>query len=147
MTRANLIRVSAALALCACTGSSAEMFKCKGPDGKIVYSDSRCEDASQIGKPAASSTPAKAAPGARYELTSTDGERIRALEAIVDKPGTNSEQKTAAQLEISNIRRGLESSLTRAQRERREALTAGLANADPKQRAQTLGQLRTFYDR
>ena len=143
----NLIRAWAVLALCAGTGASAEMFKCKGPDGKIVYSDSRCEDASQIDKPAASSTPAKAAPGARYELTSTDGERIRALEAIVDKPGTNSEQKTAAQLEISNVRRGAEGLLSREQRERRDALTAGLTDADPKKRAQTLGQLRTFYDR
>ena len=146
MARGNLIRVSLVLALCVATGASAEMFKCKAPDGKTVYSDTRCEDASQIDKPATSSAPAKAAPGGRYELTDSDRERIRALEAGAANPGANSEQKTAAQLEVSNIRRGLESFLTREQRERREALTAGLANADPK-RAQTLGELRTFYER
>ena len=25
--------------------ASAQLFKCKGPDGKVVYSDSRCEAA------------------------------------------------------------------------------------------------------
>ena len=146
MTRRNLIRASVVIASCACAVASAEMFKCRTPDGKTVFSDTRCEDAIQMDKPAASA-PAEAAPGARYELTSADRERIRALDAVVDKPGSNSEQKTAAQLEISNIRRGAEETLTREQRKRREALTAELANGDPKKRAQTLGQLRTFYDR
>jgi hypothetical protein len=146
MKTGNLIRVAAALALLVCTGAAAEMFKCKGPDGKTVYSDTRCDDSTPVAKPAAASAKSASA-SQRYELTDADRERIRALEAIVDKPGTNSEQKTAGQLEISNIRRGLESSLTREQRERRDVLTAGLANADPKKRTQALGELRTFYDR
>ncbi len=150
MTRENLIRAWAVLALCVGTGASAEMFKCKGADGKTAYSDKRCEDGTQVDKPATtpSAAPAKSVSGSqRYELADSDRERIRALEASVDKPGTNSEQKTAAQLEISNIRRGAETLLTREQRERRDALTAQLSNSDPKKRAQTLGQLRTFYDR
>lgn len=28
-----------------CTEASAQLYKCKGPDGKIVYSDTRCEAA------------------------------------------------------------------------------------------------------
>jgi hypothetical protein len=147
MKRENLIRAWAVLALCVGTGASAEMFKCKAPDGKIVYSDTRCEgDASTENRPPPAPAPAKG-PSQRYELTDADRERIRVLEATAVDPRSNSEQKTAAQLEVSNIRRGLESSLTREQRERRETLRAGLASADPKQRAQILGQLRTFYDR
>jgi Domain of unknown function (DUF4124) len=146
MKRRYVIQAVGMLAICLCTGAYADLHKCKGPDGKTVYSDKRCDDDTQVDKPAPA--PAKSASGSqRYELTDSDRERIRVLEASAANPGSNSELKTAAQLEISNIRRGLESSLTRAQRERREALTAGLANADPKQRAQSLGQLRTFYDR
>ena len=40
-TRAIGILFAAAL----CTEASAQLFKCKGPDGKIVYSDTRCEAA------------------------------------------------------------------------------------------------------
>lgn len=39
-------RTTAVAALCALgvsTGASAQLFKCKGPDGKIVYSDKACE--------------------------------------------------------------------------------------------------------
>ncbi len=41
MERARLwIAVAAALA---CGDAAAQMYKCKGPDGKIVYSDTKCE--------------------------------------------------------------------------------------------------------
>jgi len=39
-------RTTAVAALCAlgvATEASAQLFKCKGPDGKIVYSDKVCE--------------------------------------------------------------------------------------------------------
>ena len=138
-----VIQAAGMLAIWLCTGAYAELYKCKGPDGKIVFSDTPCGDDTQVAKPVAA--PAKSAPGGRYELTDSDRERIRTLESTA--ASANSEQRTAAQLEISNTRRGLESSLTNELRTRREALTAGLANADPKKRAQTLGELRTFYDR
>jgi len=38
-----------ALALCAAQ-AGAQLFKCKGPDGKIVYSDTRCESSAEQGK-------------------------------------------------------------------------------------------------
>lgn len=33
----------AVVAVFACGGAAAQMYKCKGPDGKIVYSDTKCE--------------------------------------------------------------------------------------------------------
>ena len=38
-----IARVIALATLVASTGAAAQLFKCKGPDGKIVYSDTRCE--------------------------------------------------------------------------------------------------------
>jgi hypothetical protein len=35
--------IAAAVLVLATQPASAQLFKCKGPDGKIVYSDSRCE--------------------------------------------------------------------------------------------------------
>jgi hypothetical protein len=142
MTKRPVLLAVAMGALLCSTLAPAEMFKCTGPDGKIVFSDTRCEG------PAA--TPS-AAPGAaksrNYELTSADRDRIRVLEAMGSKAGAYSEQKTAAQLEIQNIRRGAEARLSTAERERREALSAELSSDDPKKRNKALGDLREIYSR
>ena len=140
----------AALALAASTAAADEMFKCKRADGKIIFTDRPCEAGTvDLNKAAAAAAPAPAKPaaGGRYELTDADRERIKVLEAIMEKKASNAEQKTAAQLEIFNIRRGAEVTLTPEQRAKRDALTAALASTDAARRAETLGQLRTFYDR
>jgi uncharacterized protein DUF4124 len=41
--RARWLALAALAASIAAGGASAQLFKCKGPDGKIVYSDRRCE--------------------------------------------------------------------------------------------------------
>lgn len=38
-----LWRAMAAMAAVSAAGAGAQLYKCKGPDGKIVYSDSKCE--------------------------------------------------------------------------------------------------------
>jgi hypothetical protein len=114
-------------------------FKCVGPDGKIVFSDQRCESDPAPPKPGAAPAPDKA------RGPSPDQERLKVLDAISTNHTANGEQKTAAMLEAGNIRRGLESKLTPAERERREALTKELAGADSNKRAAALRELRTLY--
>jgi hypothetical protein len=159
------------------TGAAAQLYKCKGPDGKIVYSDTRCEAAasgnalkvspnSTTGGPPQDAAPipppkpgevyapveeeaAAATPAARkrYELTSSDRDRIRNLEVNASRLGAYSEQKSAAQLEIQNIRNGAESRLSSGDREKRDALTADLSSTDAKKRSRALREIRELYYR
>lgn len=46
--RTSVIAAAAAAAFIG-TGAQAQLFKCKGPDGKIVYSDTRCESGATTG--------------------------------------------------------------------------------------------------
>jgi len=141
MTRQRVLQAVALGALLHCAAALAQPFKCTGPDGKVVYSDTRCEGPAPA-PPAAAGVKARG-----YELTSADRDRIRTLEAAVDRAGAYAEQRTAAQLEIQNIRRGADARLSAAERERREMLSAELSNADGKKRAQALRDLRDIYSR
>ncbi len=166
--------------------ASAQLFKCKGPDGKTVYSDTRCEASSSgsalkvmpnsatrsereraeeaaaraadtptavnpriegIAPLPSSGTSVSAASSEPYELTSSDRERIRNLEVTAGSLGAYSEQKTAARMQITGIRRGGEARMTGAERERRDSLTTDLSSTDAKKRSQALGDLRSLYSR
>jgi len=122
--------------------AAAQLFKCKGPDGKIVYSDTRCEasskgtlkvtpmgttpsekeladaaakaEAAKAGAPGAvPATPGAAATGSfvngRYQMSSSDKDRIRDLEVGNTRMGAYDEQKSASSLTFH--RRGFQSSL------------------------------------
>jgi hypothetical protein len=141
MTKPEVLYVAAMAVFLSASEANAQPFKCTGPDGKIVYSDSRCEG--PAAKAPAAAPAAK--PGSRYELNDADRNRIRMLEAIVVREGSYSEQKTGAQLEIQNIRRGADARLSNAEREKRDALAADLSNADAKKRTQALRDLREIY--
>jgi hypothetical protein len=41
--------VAAVAAAAVATGAQAQLFKCKGPDGKVVYSDTRCDSGATAG--------------------------------------------------------------------------------------------------
>ena len=123
----------------AASGALAQPYKCVGPDGKVVFSDQKCEtDRPKVQDTIVSDKDAKG-------LTAADRERIKALEAITLDKKANNEQKTAAQLEASNIRRHLEASLSAEDKAKRESLTMQLADKDGAKRAEALRQLRTLY--
>ena len=175
MKSSQAVRAIAVAALLGSSGAAAQLFKCKGPDGKTVYSDTRCEAAasgealkvtpnstSAVPPPAASvaapaakpgETPAvtsavpAAAPAPRYELTSADRDRIRNLEVSANRLGAYPEQKSAAQLEIQSIRNGAESTFSGSEREKRDSLHADLSSTDAKKRGQALRELRELYYR
>lgn len=142
------IRVAVAIAFAASTAASAQMNKCRQPNGKIVFTDQPCAEGTQIDKPPPPPAPPPEAPSdGRYQLTGADRERIKVLEAIVDAKENNAEQRTAAQLEIFSIRRGAEVKLTAQDKVTREALVKALATDDKARRAEMLVKLRSFYDR
>lgn len=190
MDRARVL-VMVAMAF-ACGDAAAQMYKCKGPDGKIVYSDTKCEasatgDALKVtpmgttksdrekaieqaaaDKAAADKAAAEKAaerralakevaeemrgqgggassmqPQAPYELTSSDRARIRELEMVSSNQGAYSEQKQAAQLQISRIRSGADAKLSSSERSRREALMHDLVSTDKEKRARVLRELQS----
>jgi hypothetical protein len=137
--RAHLI-IAAALAAFVPAGAFAQPYKCVGPDGKVSFSDQRCESDRPKVK-ADFEVSDKDAKG----LTAADRERIKALDAITLNKAANSEQKTAAQLEAGNIRRGLEGQLSADEKAKRDSLTKELAATEPEKRAAALRQLRALY--
>jgi hypothetical protein len=200
------LRIALAVALAAAIPAHAQLYKCKGADGKLVYSDQRCDTSATpaavapgvsnrahaieekaaadkeaadkaaaeaklqaearvaaerkaaglppIATPAANpAAPPQATSGGstgstasgRYQLSASDQDRIRNLETMSGRIGASSEQKTAALLEISNIRSGRDAAMSSADRQRRDALTADLSSTDVKKRQQVLNDLRQLY--
>lgn len=161
--------------------AQAQLYKCKGPDGKVVYSDARCEGSDKgnlkvtpmsttpserekalaaekaaaeaeaakkaiaEGRPMPADASAAARASARYELTSSDRDRIRELEITMGSQGASREQKEAASFEISSIRSGADSRLTADARSRRDSLRTDLSSADAKKRRQVLDEFRRVY--
>ena len=120
-------------------GAQAELYKCVGPGGKISYTDSPCDGSAPV-------TPKRSEPEEMPKGPSAEErDRLKTLDAITIDPKTTNEQKTAAQLEAGNIRRGLEASLSTGDKARREALTRELANPDKDKLARALRELRTLY--
>ena len=81
--RTRLWRLMAAVAAFSAAGAGAQLYKCKGPDGKIVYSDSKCEAA-------ATGNEIKVTP-----MTTTKSEREKAMEEAAAKKAE--EDKKAAE--------------------------------------------------
>jgi hypothetical protein len=129
-------------AVIASTSASAQPFKCTNEEGKTVFSDQRCDAGPKKVEPAPAPKPAT---GGRYQLTPEDQERIKKLEAEAVRKGSTNEQKEASILEVSGIRSGQDSRLSAADRAKRDAFSAELANADAKKRIQALRDLRNFY--
>ena len=132
------LALTAALFAALSATCAAETFKCVGPDGKVVFSDQRCETDRAPAKASAAAPEAPRGP-------TPDQQRLKALEAVSIDHSANAEQKTAAMLEAGNLRRGLESKMTPAERERRDALTKELASPDAAKRTAALRELRAIY--
>lgn len=176
MTRIALLAAMAMAPLVA----QAQLYKCTGPDGKVVYSDTRCEAsdkgnlkvapnsstlserekaaaekaaaeaaaakrAAAEGRPLPANASASARASARYELTSSDKDRIRELEMTMGSLGASREQKEAASFEISTIRSGADARLTAEGRARRDSLRTDLSSTDARKRRQVLDEFRRVY--
>jgi hypothetical protein len=113
----------------------AQPYKCVGPDGKVTFSDQKCE----TDRPKVKDQLEDKGPSAEVR------ERLKALDAITTDKTANNEQKTAALLEASNIRRNLEGQLSADDKAKRGELTRQLGDKDQAKRAQALRELRSLY--
>src|SRR6476620_4740208 len=140
--RTRLWQLVAAVAAASAAGAGAQLYKCKGPDGKIVYSDSKCEAA-------ATGNEIKVTP-----MATTKSEREKAMEEAAakkaedDKKGAEkeAERKALAKEVAEEMRRsgGYGSGtppeppyqLTGSDRDkiRELEITAGTLGAHPEQR-------------
>src|SRR3954463_9415070 len=98
MTRNIATRIAAAFVFVAFP-ASAQLFKCKGPDGKVVYSDTRCE-ASDAG--ALKVNPNSTTPSERERAAAEDAARAKD-EASRDKAEG---ERLRRQLEAAGVRVG-----------------------------------------
>lgn len=188
-----LWQAMAAVAAVSATSAGAQLYKCKGPDGKIVYSDTKCEAsatgdalkvtpmgttkserekameeaaakkvedekkaaekdaerkalAKEVAEEMRRSGSGSASPAPTpYELTSADRSRISELQISANSLAAHAEQREAANMQISRIRRGAEAKMSAADHERRDALVTDLASADAAKRKRALSELRANY--
>ena len=82
------LAIVAAAALAAAGEASAQLYKCKGPDGKVVYSDRRCE---------ASDTAGKLAPGVSNRAREIE-EKAAAEKAAADKAAEDARLRAEARV-------------------------------------------------
>ena len=87
-TKWRLAALAAAAGLAAAGDVSAQLYKCQGPDGKVVYSDRRCE---------ASDTAGKLAPGVSNRAREIE-EKAAADKAAADKAAAELRQQAEARV-------------------------------------------------
>ena len=134
--------IAIAALLLAAPAAWGQTYKCVGPTGRPIFSDSPCDE-----KTRAQAEQKERGPAApKSALSDEERERIKMLDSIMVSKTANNEQKTAAQLEAGNIRRGLESRLSAKDRDKREELTKVLASPDKAKRDAALRELRKFYE-
>jgi hypothetical protein len=82
------LAIVATAALAAAGEASAQLYKCKGPDGKVVYSDRRCES---------SDTAGKLAPGVGNRAHENEA-KAAAEKAVADKEAEKLRQEAEARI-------------------------------------------------
>jgi len=163
------LRCLAALAVAAALASSAdaELFKCTGADGRILYSDSPCPTGSRSetiqpndNSPLAAKAPAppedvRLAPpvpagkrsaqvASRYELSVNERQRVANLEQV-QRAADNDEKRQAARMEIQEIQRGTMARMSYEDLRRKDGYWIDLGNLDPKRRQAAVQQLADLF--
>lgn len=87
-TKRRLLALAVAAGLAAAGDASAQLYKCKGPDGKVVYSDRHCE---------ASDTAGKLAPGVSNRAHEIEA-KAAADKAASDKAAADERLKAEARV-------------------------------------------------
>lgn len=172
--RAALARSTLGCVLCAGialwqpSAADAEIFKCKSPDGRILYSDSPCPGGGgeilipdenlpiPVAKPAttgrnAGAPGAPAAPRADtvraaggYELSMNERQRVANLEQV-QRSGDNDEKRQAARMEIAEIQRGTVSRMSSQDLRRKDGYWVDLGNLDQRRRGIAVQQLAQLF--
>jgi hypothetical protein len=162
----------AAIGLLVASAASADVYKCKGAQGQVTYSESPCPGqpsvkmelrppvenrdpqppASAAGAPApagvanaAPAAPAVAPSTGGYELSYSDRQRIANLEQIERTTSAHREQRQSATLEILNIRRGTVARMSVGDLVKKDNYWADLGKLDVDRRRAAASQLANLF--
>jgi hypothetical protein len=161
----------ALLSLIVASAAGADVFKCKGPQGEVTYSDSPCPGQPSVKmdlrppvedrNPRPAAGPAPAVPGAPiaapsaalanapasngYELSYSDRQRIANLEQIERTTSAYREQRLSAALEIRYIRLGTLARMSADDRAKTDNYWADLGKLDADRRRIAAAQLADLF--
>ena len=162
----------AAIGLVVASAASADVYKCKGPQGQVTYSESPCpgqpsvkmelrppvenRDPQPPASPAVTGAPvgvANAAPATPavvpltggYELSYSDRQRIANLEQIERTTSAYAEQRRSASLEIRNIRSGALARMSADDLVKKDDYWADLGKLDADRRRAAAAQLANLF--
>ena len=159
----------ALLSLIVASAADADVFKCKGPQGEVTYSESPCPGQPSVKmdlrppiedrnpRPAAGPAVATGTAGAPlappviapasngYELSYGDRQRIANLEQIERTTSAYREQRLSAALEIRHIRLGTLARLSADDRVKKDNYWADLGKLDAERRRTAAAQLADLF--
>lgn len=160
----------AAIGLLVASAASADVYKCKGPQGQVTYSESPCpgqpsvkmelrppvenRDPQPPASPAVPAAPAGVANAAPvtpapstggYELSYSDRQRIANLEQIERTTSAYVEQRRSAALEIRNIRSGTLARMSAGDLAKKDNYWADLGKLDADRRRAAASQLANLF--
>ena len=165
----------AAIGLLVASAASADVYKCKGPQGQVTYSESPCpgqpsvkmelrppvenRDPQPPASPAVTAAPtgvanaAPATPAAQavapstggYELSYSDRQRIANLEQIERTTSAYAEQRRSATLEIRTIRSGALARMSADDLVKKDNYWADLGKLDADRRRAAASQLANLF--
>lgn len=160
----------AAIGLLVASAASADVYKCKGPQGQVTYSESPCpgqpsvkmelrppvenRDPQPPVSPAVTAAPAGVANAAPvtpapstggYELSYSDRQRIANLEQIERTTSAYVEQRRSAALEIRNIRSGTLARMSAGDLVKKDNYWADLGKLDADRRRAAASQLANLF--
>jgi len=165
----------AAIGLLVASAASADVYKCKGPQGQVTYSESPCPGqpsvkmelrppvenrdpqppaspavpAAQAGvanaAPVTPAAPAGAPSTGGYELSYSDRQRIANLEQIERTTSAYVEQRRSAALEIRNIRSGTLARMSAGDLVKKDNYWADLGKLDADRRRAAASQLANLF--
>jgi hypothetical protein len=162
----------AAIGLIVASAASADVYKCKGPQGQVTYSEAPCPGQPSVkmelrtpvenrdpqplappvpgASPAVSGAPSAPAPAAAvanggYELSYSDRQRIANLEQIERTTSAYAEQRRSATLEIRTIRSGALARMSADDRAKKDSYWADLGKLDVDRRRAAASQLANLF--
>jgi len=158
----------AVIGLLVASTASADVYKCKGPQGQVTYSESPCPGQPSVkmelrppvenrepqapASPAATAAPAGIATAAPatpstggYELSYSDRQRIANLEQIERTTSAYAEQRQSATLEIRNIRSGVLARMSAEDLVKKSSYWADLGKLDADRRRAAASQLANLF--
>jgi hypothetical protein len=162
----------AAIGLVVASAASADVYKCKGPQGEVTYSESPCpgqpsvkmelrppvesrdpqppaSTAARAGaanvSPATPAGSAVAPPAGGYELSYSDRQRIANLEQLERTTSAYVEQRRSAALEIRNIRSGTLARMSADDLRKKDNCWADLGKLEADRRRAAAEQLANLF--